>query len=133
MKANVKWAGGSLFLGQSNSEHSVVMDSSGKVSSSPLENMLMSLAGCSSVDVVSILEKARQNVRGVEVQVDSERVETIPRRFSKIHLHFVITGTNVEEKHVKRAIELSADKYCSIALMIREMVEVTHDYEIVEA
>lgn len=131
MKASVKWIGDELFLGMSESGHTVVLDANaGNIAPSPLENVLISLGGCSSVDVVSILQKARQNVQGCEVLITAERVDTVPKLFSSIHLHFVITGNDVAEKHVERAVNLSADKYCSVALMLNKQVKITHDFEI---
>lgn len=135
MKANVKWIGDELFLCQSESGHSIVLDanSSDSKAPSPLENVLLSLGGCSSVDVVSILKKARQTISGVEVLIDANRVETVPRLFDKIHLTFVVTGTNVNPKHVEKAVSLSADKYCSVALMLAGKVDITHSFEIKES
>lgn len=131
MKASVTWIKDELFLGQSESGHTVVMDANaGEVAPSPLENVLISLGGCSSVDVVSILEKARQNISNCTVEISATRVDTVPKLFSDIHLHFVITGTDVSDKHVARAVELSADKYCSVALMLNKAVTITHDFEI---
>ncbi|NMP31667.1 OsmC family protein [Thalassotalea sp. M1531] len=133
MKATVKWIGEELFLGQSESGHSIVLDANGgETAPSPMENVLISLGGCSSVDVVSILEKARQNVSAVRVELDGTRADAVPALFTKIHLHFVVTGKGVAEKHVARAVDLSADKYCSVALMLNKAVEITHDFSIVE-
>lgn len=132
MQATVKWVGDELFLGTSESGHTIVLDANGgALAPSPLENVLISLGGCSSVDVVSILEKTRQNVTGCEVVINGTRVDSVPKLFSKIHLHFIITGSDVAEKHVTRAVNLSADKYCSVALMLNKAVEITHDFEIV--
>ncbi|WNC71829.1 OsmC family protein [Thalassotalea psychrophila] len=134
MQAKVQWVGEEMFMGTSESGHSILMDANGGNNAvSPLENVLLSLGCCSSVDVVSILEKARQDIRGCVVEIDGTRVETVPKLFSDIHLHFVITGTGVSEKHVARAVSLSADKYCSVALMLNASVNITHDFEIVEA
>lgn len=134
MKAEVKWIGEELFVGTSESGHTIVLDANaGNLAPSPLENVLISLGGCSSVDVVSILQKARQDVLGCTVKITSERVTTVPKLFESIHLHFVITGTQVAEKHVARAVNLSADKYCSVALMLNSTVKITHDFSIVEA
>lgn len=134
MKANVKWVGDERFLGTSESNHTVVMDCDGsKTAVSPMENVLLSLGGCSSVDVVSILQKARQQVTGCEVEISGTRVDTIPRVFSDIHLNFIITGTDIAEKHVERAINLSADKYCSVAMMLNKAVTITHGFEIKNA
>lgn len=134
MKAKVTWVNNELFMGTSETGHCVVMDANGgKLAPSPMENVLISLGGCSSVDVVSILEKARQKVIGCDVILDGTRVETVPKLFSDIHLHFVITGTDISEKHVARAVSLSADKYCSVALMLNSTVNITHDFEIIES
>jgi putative redox protein len=131
MKATVRWANDELFIGHSESGHSIVMDANnGTLAPSPLENVLISLGGCSSVDVVSILEKSKQDVSGCLVEIDATRVDTVPKLFSDIHLKFVITGNNVKEKQVERAVALSADKYCSVALMLNKSVNITHEYEI---
>lgn len=133
MKAEVKWIGEEMFAGISESGHTVVLDANaGKLAPSPLENVLISLGGCSSVDVVSILQKARQNITGCKVEISGTRVDTVPKLFSDIHLHFVITGQGIADKHVKRAVELSADKYCSVALMLNKAVNITHDFSIIE-
>ena len=131
MKAEVKWVGDELFLGTSESGHTIVLDANaGALAPSPLENVLISLGACSSVDVVSILEKARQNIAGCKVEITAKRVDSVPRLFSDIHLHFVIEGNEVSEKHVERAVNLSADKYCSVALMLNKAVNISHDFEI---
>ncbi len=131
MKAEVKWIGEELFMGTSESGHTIVLDANaGALAPSPLENVLISLGACSSVDVVSILEKARQDVTGCKVEIQATRVDSVPKLFSDIHLHFVIEGNEVNEKHVERAVNLSADKYCSVALMLNKAVNITHDFEI---
>ena len=133
MKAVVKWIDEELFIGHSESGHSIVMDANlGKLAPSPLETVLISLGGCSSVDVVSILKKAKQNVSDCLVEISAVRVDSVPKLFSDIHLKFVVTGINVKEKHVERAVSLSADKYCSVALMLNKAVNITHEYEIRE-
>jgi putative redox protein len=132
MKAQVKWLGEELFMGTSESGHTMVLDANGgALAPSPLESVLISLGGCSSVDVVSILQKTRQTISGCHVDISGTRVDSVPKLFEKIHLHFVITGTDVEAKHVERAVSLSADKYCSVALMLNANVDITHDFEIV--
>jgi putative redox protein len=132
MKAQVKWLGEELFMGTSESGHTLVLDANGgNLAPSPMEGVLISLGGCSSVDVVSILKKARQNIIGCYVEINGTRVDSVPALFEKIHLHFVITGTDVAAKHVERAVALSADKYCSVALMLNAKVNITHDFEIV--
>jgi len=132
MKAQVKWITDEKFIGTSESGHSVVFDANGgEHAPSPLENILLSLGCCSSVDVVSILKKSRQNIVDCVVEIKGIRVDTVPKLFSDIHLHFIITGQDVSEKQVARAVELSADKYCSVALMLNKTVNITHDYSIV--
>jgi len=133
MQANVKWVEGNTYIGRSNSNHNVVFDAgSDGAAPSPMEMVLMSVGGCSSVDVVSILKKTKQDFSSVDVQLTAERAETAPRVFTKINLHFVVTGKNVSEKHLARAVSLSAEKYCSVALMLDKTVEITHSHEVVE-
>ena len=132
MKAQVKWLGEKLFMGTSESGHTMVLDANdGYLAPSPMEGVLISLGGCSSVDVVSILQKTRQNIIGCHVEISGSRADSVPKVFEKIHLHFVITGTDVAAKHVERAVSLSADKYCSVVLMLNAKVDITHDFEIV--
>jgi putative redox protein len=132
MKAQVKWIDEELFLGTSESGHTLMMDANGgSLAPSPLENILISLGGCSSVDVVSILKKSRQDIRNCVVNITGTRVDSVPRLFSDIHLHFTITGNAVKEKQVERAVKLSADKYCSVALMLNTKVNITHDYTVI--
>ncbi|ATC96008.1 OsmC family protein [Pseudoalteromonas tunicata] len=134
MQANVKWVEGDTFIGRSASGHNVVFDAGhDSAAPSPMEMVLMSAGCCSSVDVVSILQKSKQNFTNVEVQLTSERAESAPRVFTKMNLHFVVTGYGVSEKHVARAVELSAEKYCSVALMLDKTVDVTHSFEVLEA
>ncbi|MBQ4839457.1 MULTISPECIES: OsmC family protein [Pseudoalteromonas] len=133
MKASVKWVGGDTFLGLSNSGHNVVFDAGAdSAAPSPMEMVLMSAGSCASVDVVSILKKAKQSVQSVEVQLTAQRADSAPRVFTKINLHFVVTGDNVSEKHLARAVNLSAEKYCSVALMLEKAVEITHTHEVVQ-
>ena len=132
MKAQVKWIADEKFIGTSESGHSVIFDANGgNHAPTPLENILLSLGCCSSVDVVSILKKSRQQVIDCVVDINATRVESVPKLFSTIHLHFVISGSEISEKQVARAVELSADKYCSVALMLNKTVTITHDFEII--
>lgn len=138
MKARVQWAGDALFLGESGSGHAVVMDgppdAGGRnLGIRPMEMLLIGLGGCSNFDVVSILRKGRQPVESCEVFLDAERSDEEPKVFTKIHLHFVVKGRGLKEAQVKRAVELSAEKYCSASIMLgRAGVDISHDYEIVE-
>jgi putative redox protein len=133
MKTTVKWIDGMTFIGRSESGHNVVFDASDENSAAPtpMEMVLMSTGCCSSVDVVSILKKSRQNVSDCQVTITGERAETVPRVFTKIHLHFDVSGSDVAEKQVARAVALSAEKYCSVALMLVAGVEVTHSFTVI--
>lgn len=119
MQARVKWVEGLTFLGESSSGHQILMDgNSGDKAPSPMEMVLMAAGGCSAIDVVSILQKGRQNVTNCEVKLTSERREDAPRLFTHINLHFIVTGGDLKEAAVARAVDLSAEKYCSVALML---------------
>ena len=133
MQAKVKWVEGDTFIGTSDSGHNVVFDTgSDSHAPSPMEMVLMSAGACSSVDVVSILKKARQQVSDVQVQLSAERAPSAPKVFTKLNLHFVVSGKEVIEKHVERAVSLSAEKYCSVALMLEKSVQITHSFEVQE-
>lgn len=137
MQARVKWVEEVLFMGQSGSGHTVMMDGPEEVggrnlAARPMEMLLMGLGGCSTFDVVSILKKSRQSVTGCEVEIRSERADTEPKVFTKIDLHFIVTGENLKESAVQRAVSLSAEKYCSASIMLeRAGVVVSHSYSIV--
>ncbi|RUO24088.1 OsmC family protein [Aliidiomarina minuta] len=131
MQGKVRWCGDLTFLGTSDSGHQVVMDgNSGGKAPSPMEMVLLSTASCSSVDVVNILEKARQAVNGCEVEIKAQRADSVPAVFTAIHLHFIVSGANVGESHVERAVKLSAEKYCSVSIMLGHSVEISHSYEV---
>ena len=138
MKARIQWAGEAMFLGESGSGHVVVMDgppeNGGRnLGVRPMEMLLLGLGGCSNFDVVSILKKSRPAVESCEAFLEAERAGEDPKVFTKIHLHFVVKGRGLKEAQVKRAVELSAEKYCSASIMLgRAGVEISHDYEIVE-
>ena len=118
-------------LGESASGHQVLMDgNAGDKAPSPMEMVLMSVGGCSAIDVVSILQKGRNDVRDCEVKLTSERREEAPRLFTHINLHFIVTGQDLTDKIVERAVNLSAEKYCSVALMLNKAATVTHSFEI---
>jgi putative redox protein len=134
MKATVKWLDGMAFVGESETGHKIVMDGDREGGApSPMEMVLMSAGSCSAIDVVGILEKARQKVHDVAVELSAERAETIPKVFTSIHLNFVVTGVDVQEKHVSRAVSLSADKYCSVAKMLEHSAKISHSFEIKQA
>jgi putative redox protein len=139
MKARVKWLDNMSFVGESGSGHSVVMDGPPGLGGRdlgirPMEMLLLGLGGCTSFDVVLILKKMHQPITDCEVEIEAERAEEDPKVFTKIHVHFIVTGTGeLSEKHVARAVKLSAEKYCSASLMLGEVAEITHGYEVKEA
>jgi putative redox protein len=98
-----------------------------------MEMMLLGMGGCTAFDVMHILQKSRQDVSDCVAELEATRAETDPKVFTKIHVHFIVTGKDLSEKHVKRAVELSAEKYCSASIMLSKSVDITHDYEIVAA
>ena len=137
MDVRVKWVEGMMFLGESESGHAVVMDGPPEIGGKnmgvrPMEMLLLGMGGCTSIDVMQILQKGRQNISDCVAEISAERVDTIPKVFSKIHVHFIVTGKGLKEAVVARAIKLSAEKYCSASIMLEKSVEITHDFEIVE-
>jgi len=139
MKARINWLRDAMFLGESGSGHCVVMDgpeSSGgrNVGLRPMEMLLLGVGGCSAFDVVTILRKSRQDVHDCVAELDAVRADAVPAVFEKIHIHFIVTGRNLDEGKVKRAVELSAEKYCSASIMLGKAgVAITHDVELREA
>jgi len=137
VKATIKWLDGVSFEGGSESGHSVVMDgapeSGGKNDGMrPMEMMLLGLGGCTSYDVVTILKKSRQDVKDCSAEISAERSENIPKVFTKIHIHFILEGNDLDASVIERTINLSATKYCSASIMLEKSVIITHDFEIVE-
>jgi len=138
MKATVKWVDGAMFVGESGSGHAVVMDGPEDIGGRnmgfrPMEMMLLSVGACSSVDVVNILKRGRQQITRCEARVDGTRVDAVPAVFEKIHVHYVVSGKDLDVAKVKRAVELSAEKYCSASIMLMKAgVQMSHDFEIVE-
>lgn len=137
MQARVKWVGNMSFLGESDSGHSVVMDgppeSGGRnLGIRPMEMLLLGMGGCTVFDVVSVLKKSRQEIFDVDVALSADRAKDEPKVFTRIHAHFIVRGRNIKEAQVKRAIELSAEKYCSASIMLGKTAKITHDYEIQE-
>ena len=138
MKARVKWLEEVTFVGESASGHAVVMDGPPEFGGRnlgvrPMEMLLLGMGGCTSFDVINILKKTRQQVTDCEVQLEAERADSEPKVFTRIHAHFIVTGKDLSEKHVKRAVELSAEKYCSASIMLGKTAEISHDFEIREA
>ncbi len=136
MQATVKWVDGRMFVGESGSGHAVIMDGppdhgGRNIGLRPMEMILLGVGGCSSFDVIEILQKGRHEVVDCVAELTAERVDAVPSVFSKIHLHFVVSGRNLKEAVVERAIRLSAEKYCSASIMLANAgVKVSHDFEI---
>lgn len=137
MKAAIQWVKDVSFVAESGSGHALVLDGAPEyggrnIGPRPMELLLMGLGGCASFDVVTILKKARQQVTDVRAELNAERADAVPAVFTKIHLHFIVTGKELKEAQVKKAVELSAEKYCSASAMLSAGgVVITHDYEIV--
>ena len=137
MKGKIKWLDNVAFVAESESGHAFVMDGAAEgggqnLGPRPMEVVLLGTGACSAYDVVTILRKARQQVRDCTVELDAERAPTEPKVFTRIHMHFVVTGNNIKPAQVKRAVELSAEKYCSASIMLAKSATITHDFEIVE-
>ena len=137
MKARVKWVEGMAFMAEADSGHGLIMDGSPDIGGRnlgprPMEMLLMGAGGCSSIDVVMILQKSRQDVTDCEVVLDATRADDNPKVFTRIHMHFIVKGRSLKPEVVERAIKLSAEKYCSATIMLARTAEVTHDFEIVE-
>jgi len=139
MKARIQWVQDAIFVAESGSGHGVVIDGPPEgggrnLGVRPMELMLMGVGACTAYDVVHILKKSRQPVARCVAELSAERAEDEPKVFTKIHVHFVVTGSGLGEAAVKRAVDLSAEKYCSASIMMgRAGVEISHDFEIVEA
>lgn len=137
MKARIEWRDGASFLARSGSGHAVLMDGPPEAGGQnlgprPMEMLLMGTGGCAAFDVVLILRKSRQNISNCEVEIEAERAQQEPRVFTRLHLHFILRGKNLNTTQVERAIKLSAEKYCSASIMLGKTAALTHDYEIVE-
>ena len=137
MKARVKLAEGMTFVAESGSGHAVVVDGAPDVGgrdlgARPMELVLMGTGACSAIDVVHILRRARQPITDCVVELDSERAAEDPKTFTKIHLHYIVTGKGLAHAQVERAIKLSKEKYCSATIMLAKMAEITFDFEIRE-
>ncbi|SDH41931.1 OsmC family protein [Nitrosomonas sp. Nm132] len=137
MKSRIKWQDGIHFTGETESGHAVQIDGAPDIGGKnlgprPMELILLGLGGCSSIDVILILQKSRQEITDCVVEIDATRATEDPKVFTDIHLHFIVTGKNLNAQQVERAINLSAEKYCSASIMLKNTVNITHDFEIVE-
>ncbi len=137
MEAKVKYIDGLQFVGEASSGHAIVMDGDKKFGGAdtglrPTELLLIGLGGCSGMDVISILKKKKQDVRGLEINIKGEKAETYPQKFTDIAIEYVVKGHHVSEEAVKRAIDLSMEKYCSVKATLEGSAAITFHYRIVE-
>jgi putative redox protein len=137
MKARIKWVENVCFVGESETGHAVVLDGAPEMGGRnlgmrPMEMLLIGMGACTSFDVVTILKKARQPVTDCVAEIDAVRADEVPKVFTKIHVHFVVTGQGLNPTQVERAVKLSAEKYCSASIMLGKAAEITHDFEIKE-
>ena len=136
MTCRIKWLDHMSFVGESGSGHSVVMDGAPEAGGRnlgirPMEMLLLGLGGCTAFDVVSILHKSRQQISDCEVEIEAERATEIPQVFTHIHVHFIVSGRELDKTKVAKAVSLSADKYCSASRMLEKAATITHDFEII--
>ena len=125
------------FVGESGSGHSIVMDGAPDVGGRnmgvrPMEMVLLGLGGCTAFDMVLILQRQRQAISDCQVEIEAERAEEVPKVFTKIHVHYIVKGSGLDPKKVERAVNMTAEKYCSVSIMLSASVELSHDFEIVE-
>jgi putative redox protein len=137
MKATVKWLEHVSFVGEADSGHSIVMDGPSEEGGRnkgvrPMEMVLLGMGGCTAFDVVHILKRARQDITDCQVELEAERATEVPKVFTKIHAHYVIKGKQLDIKKVERAIKMTAEKYCSVTIMLAASVEISHDFEVIE-
>lgn len=136
MKTRIIWKGNVSFLAESDSGHSVLMDGAPEAGGQnagprPMEMLLMGLGGCTAFDVVMILKKGRHDIQDCVVEIEAQRASEDPKVFTDIHLHFIVTGKNMNSQHIERAIDLSAEKYCSASIMLKSTAKITHDFELI--
>lgn len=137
MRAKIQWTGGVSFAGRADSGHDVIMDGAPDAGgqnkgSRPMEVVLIGMGGCTAFDVVHILRKQRQEVADCVAEIDADRADADPKVFTRIHVHFKISGRQLDPKKVAHAIDLSAHKYCSASIMLAKTAEISHDFEIIE-
>jgi len=137
MKTRITWKANVSFLAEAGSGRSVLMDGAPEAGGQnagprPMEMLLMGLGGCTAFDVVMILKKGRHDIRDCVVEIEAQRASVDPKVFTDIHLHFIITGKNMNSLHVERAIDLSAEKYCSASIMLKSTAKITHDFELID-
>lgn len=138
MKTRIKWIQDVSFLAETGSGHAVLMDGAPEaggrnLAPRPMEMLLVGLGGCTAFDVMTILKRGRETVTDCVVEIDAQRATTDPKVFTHIHLHFIVTGRQLDAHKVERAIKLSAEKYCSASAMLGAMAKITHDHELRDA
>lgn len=138
MKARVKWVEDRTFVGEAGTGHKIVLGTAHgpdglKPGPSPMELVLIGTGGCSAFDIVHILEKGREAVEDVVVELDADRAETEPKVFTRIHMHFIVTGRGLSAAKVERAVNLSVEKYCSASAMMAKTAKLTYDFEVVDS
>ena len=136
MNISVNWVDGMLMVGKSHSGHSITMDGPPEIGGDnlgvrPMEMLLLGVAGCTMIDVVTTLKKMRQELTHCETKLSAERADEHPKVFTDIHIQFIIKGQDLDPKKVEKAITLSAEKYCSASIMLGKTASITHDFEIV--
>ena len=136
MNISVNWIDGMLMVGKSHSGHSITMDGPPEIGGNnlgvrPMEMLLLGVAGCTMIDVVTTLKKMRQDLTNCETKLSAERAEEHPKVFTDIHIQFIVKGQDLDPKKVEKAITLSAEKYCSASIMLGKTASITHDFEIV--
>ncbi len=137
MKGKITWRGEVSFAADSGSGHTIVLDGAPEAGGRnqgprPMELVLLGLGGCTAFDVVTILRKARQDIVDCVVELEAERAAEAPKVFTRIHVHFIVSGKKLDPKKVERAIELSSTKYCSATAMLRKTAQITHDFELID-
>ena len=137
MNVSVNWVDGMLMVGKSHSGHSITMDGPPEIGGEnlgvrPMEMLLLGVAGCTMIDVVTTLKKMRQDLTNCETKLSAERADEHPKVFTNIHIEFIVKGHDLDPKKVEKAITLSAEKYCSASIMLGKTASITHDFEIVE-
>lgn len=137
MNISVNWVDGMLMVGKSHSGHSITMDGPPEIGGDnlgvrPMEMLLLGVAGCTMIDVVTTLKKMRQELTHCETKVNAERADDHPKVFTDIHIQFLVKGNDLDSKKVEKAIKLSAEKYCSASIMLGKSASITHDFEIAE-
>ena len=137
MNVSVNWVDGMLMVGKSHSGHSITMDGPPEIGGDnlgvrPMEMLLLGVAGCTMIDVITTLKKMRQDLTNCETKLSAERADEHPKVFTDIHIQFIVKGQDLDPKKVEKAITLSAEKYCSASIMLGKTASITHDFEIVE-